>query len=345
MKKRTTSGFQSKSTEGDRNQKIPYESKLPSDVSRNAQKVRGKSRLEDQPRSNRAATKTHQQDRDRGDVRESERKHQVQSSGFNQERRGDTSSKGRGRESGNNWRNEESFYERGRRGRGRGRGRNQSDHEDYKPPSASNPFQLELQKSGVHESHHERGRGRRGRGRGRRGRRTDDDDTYQPSKPSSGHSLGDWFDQKLVLNEKPSYMSKYQDDYYYSDVYYGWEEPHYPDSYSHDNSRSNDKPRAKKDFSEPREEYPPMPSESSSKLTKQVVSQRGHKYSEEKGRTRKSKEAWLEEDYPSMPSRPKKPMSQPQAGQSEGGVGHWDWVGLAAGSSAPSSALKRTADS
>lgn len=344
MKKQSTSRVQSKSTEGARSQKTPYESKMSSDVSRDTQKVHGKIRPEEQLRSNRAAAMTHKRERDRRDGGDSEHKHQVQSSGFNQERRSDTTAKGRGREYSNNWRNEEPHYERGRRGRGRGRGRNQSEPEDYKPLSTSKPFQLEFQSSSVRESQHERGRGRRGTGRGRRGRRTDDDDTYQPSKPSSGHSLGDWFDQKLVLNEKPpSYMNKYWDDYDYSDLYYEQEEPHYHDSYSHKDSRNSDKPRAKKRFAETQEEYPPMPSKSSSKLTKQVISQRGHKYSEEKGRT---KEAWMEENYPSMPSRSKKPMSQPQAGQGEGGGGgHWDWVSLAAGSSAPSSALKQTTDS
>lgn len=347
MKKQATSTVQSKSTDGTRSQKM-YESKLSS---RDAQQVRGKSRAEEKLRSDRAAAKSHPQERDRRDGRENEHKHQVQSSGYHQEKRGDTSSKGRDRD---NWRNDEPHYERGRRGRGRGRGRNQPDLEDYKPPSTDDQFQLkfkEIQGTSEHESHHERGRGRRGRGRGRRGRRNGDgdDDAYQPSKPSAGHSLGDWFDQKLVLNEKPSYLSKYQDDYYYSDLYYGWEEPY--DSYSHEDSRNNDKPRSKKGgFTEPREEYPPMPSKSSHKSTKQVTNQRGHKFSEDKGRT--SKEAWVE-DYPSMPSRPnlKKPMSQPQAaaGQGDkgggGGQGHWDWVGLAAGSHAPSSARKWTADS
>ena len=338
---------QAKSTEGTRSQRM-YESKVSSEMSRDSQKVQGRSRTEEGLRSERAAAaaKTHQQERDKRDSRENEPKHHIQSSGYHQEKRGDTSF----RES---WRNEEPHYERGRRGRGRGRGRNQPDLEDYKPPSTSDKFQ----RSSFHESHDERGRGRRGRGRGgRRGRQNADDggDAYQPSRPSAGHSLGDWFDQKLVLNEKPSYLSKYQDDYYYSNLYYGWEEP-YDGSHSHEDSRNNDKPRPhrKGGLTESRahKEYPPMTSKSSKKsLTKQATSQRGHKYSEDKGRT--GKEAWPEEDYPSMPSRPsmKKPMSQPQAAQSEaggggGGGGHWDWVSLAAGSSAPSSARKRTADS
>jgi hypothetical protein len=246
-----------------------------------------------------------------------------------------------------------------------------SDLEDYKPPSTDDRFQpkfKEVQRSSVHESHDERGWGRRGgRGRGgRRGRRRgddDDDDTYQPSRPSAGHSLGDFFDQKLVSDEKSSHLTKYQDDYYYSDVYYGREEP-YDRGYSHEDGRYGDKPRSKRGggstkeyprhnksgaknvgYTEPREEYPPMPS----KPSHQSTSQRGHKYSEDRGRTGKEV-AWGEEDYPSMPSRPNV-KNQPEAGQSEGGggggegQGHWDWVGLAAGSSAPSSALKQTTHS
>lgn len=362
MKKQFNSSTQSKSTEGARGRKT-YESKFSSGMSRDTQG--GRSRAEEKPTSDRAtAAKTHQQDRNRRDYREDELKDQVQSSRYHhQERSGDTSSKG-------SWRNEEPRYERGR-GRGRGRGRYQPDLEDYKPPSTDDRLQpkfKETQRSGVHESHDERGRGRRGRGRGgRRGRRhgdDDDGDAYQPSRPSAGQSLGDFFDQKLVLKEKPSYLTKYQDDYYYSELYYGWEEP-YDRGYSHEDSRHRDNPRHKRGggyteeysghnkagakkggFTKPREDYPPMPSKSSHRSTKGVTNQRGHKYSEDRERTGKEEAAWVEEDYPSMPSRPnvKKPMNQPRAGKSEGGggEGHWDWVHLAAGSSAPSSALKRT---
>ena len=363
MKKQFNSSTQSRSTEGARGQKT-YESKFSSGMSRDSQG--GRSRAEEKPRSDRAtAAKTHQQERNRRDGREDKLKDQVQSSRYYQEKSGDTSSRG-------SWRNEEPHYERGRRGRGRGR--YQPDLEDYKPPSTDDRFQpkfKETQRSGVYESHDERGRGRRGRGRGRGGRRgrrrgDDDDDgeAYHPSRPSAGHSLGDFFDQKLVLKEKPSYLTKYQDDYYYSDLYYGWEEP-YDRGYSYEDSRHRDNPKHKRGggfteeysgtkkggFTKPWEEYPSMPSRSSHKPT----NQRGHKYSGDRGRTGKEEAAWVEEDYPSMPSRPnmKKPMNQPGAGQlGEGGgvgggegQGHWDWVGLAAGSSAPSSALKRTTHS
>ncbi len=367
MKKQSTSSAQSKTTEGGRGQRT-YES-----ISEDTRG--GRSRAEDRPRSDRApAAKTHQQERNRRDGRENEVKHQVQSSRYQQEKSGDSSSKG-------SWRNEESHYEGGReRGRGRGRGRYQPDLEDYKHPPTDDRFQpkfKEVQRSSVYESHDERDRGRRGgreRG-GRRGRRRGDDDdgdAYQPSRPSAGHSLGDFFDQKLVSDKKPSYLTKYQDDYYYSDLYYGREEP-YDRGYSHEDSRYRDKPRSKRGggtsfteeyprhnksgakrggYSEPQEEYPPMPSKSSHQPIKQATSQRGHTYGEDSGKSGKEV-AWGEEDYPSMPSRPnvKKPMNQPGAGRSEGGggegegQGHWDWVGLAAGSSAPSSALKRTTHS
>lgn len=343
VKKQPTSRVQSTNTEGARSQKM-YESKPSSEMSRDTQRVQGKSRPEEKLRSDRAtAAKSHQQERDRRDGRENELKHLVQSSGYHQGERGDTSSRGRGRD---NWRNEAPHYERGKRGRGRGRGGYQPDLKDYKPPSTDDRAH---QRSSVYESHGERGRGRRGRGRGRRGRQDadDDGDSYQPSRPSAGHSLGDWFDQKLDLNKKPSYLSKYQEDYYYSDLYYGWEEPY--DSYSHEESRKdgNKSKPMRGGPTEPREEYPPMPSKSSHKSTKQATNQRGQKYtySEDKGRA--GREAWVEEDYPSMPSRPKKPMSQPEVGQGGGGgggQGHWDWVSLAAGASAPSTALKRTTD-
>ena len=352
-----------------------YESKSSSGTSRDAQKAQGRSKpTEERPRSDRAAVKTYQQEREKGDGRfsskqpskgihdtagskskernEEKERHPARSSGYHQEKRSETSFRGNTASDRENWRNENnetSRYESGRRGRGRGRGRYQPDLEDYEPPSMGNRFQRKFDDTpGTGEPHDERGGGRRGRGRGRRGRRNGDDDTYQPSRPSAGHSLGDWFEQKLALNEKPSYMTKYKDDYYYGDLYFECEEPYaYYDGYSYEDGRHDDKPGAKKaGFTEPKEEYPPMPSKSSSRSTKQPMNQRGYNmYSEDKGRT--TKEAWMEENYPSMPSRPaaKKPMSQPQPGHVQGkGEGHWDWVGQAAGSSAPSSARKRTMD-
>ena len=277
-------------------------------------------------------------------------KRQVQSSGYKQNyqgKRGEISSGTSDRDVDEECRSENykhSRYERGRRESGRGRGRNQPDLEDYKSPARGSRYQEAVEH---HDPRYERGRERRGKGRGRRGRQNgddDDDDAYQASKPSAGYSLGDLIEQKLVLKEKPSYLDKYRDDYYYSTLYSEWEASR--DGYNNkEDPRHGEKSKTKNTFRKPEEECSPMPSKyPASRATKQPTNQQTSKHSEDK-RERTSKTAWaeLEEDHPSMPSRSKKPMSQPQSMKSEDGEeggGHWDWVGLAAGSSAPSTATK-----
>lgn len=126
------------------------------------------------------------------------------------------------------------------------------------------------------------GRGRRGGGKGRQNR-DEEDDSYRPSMPSTGYSLGDWFDDKLAIKDKPR-------------------------SYSNE-------PRGHHVYGARKEEKPVG--------------------------ARTKKEAWLEEEYPPMPAASSKPPSGPQQPVSDMGESHWDWVGMATGSGAPSSARKQ----
>ena len=203
-----------------------------------------------------------------------------------------------------------SHRDRGRRGRGRGT----TDLDNHRTSSLG---EFDSEPHRTKKPHHEggrRGRGRgRGRGKGRRGRRYDDDDDgdYQPSsRPTTGLSLGDYFDQKLVLSDRhdSSHFGWYEEDYMY-DPSYKWEQPYngmeeYRASYADQREARRtrtDKTRAKEAWAE--EEYPPMPSA-------KVPSASGPR--------------------PSPPPPP--PQEQPT------GESHWDWV---SGSGAPSTATKK----
>ena len=191
-----------------------------------------------------------------------------------------------------------SHRDRGRRGRGRSTdldNRQTSSLGDSEPHRTKEPF---------YEGGR-RGRGRgRGRGKGRRGRKDGDDDgDYKPSsRPTTGLSLGDYFDQKLVLsNRDSSHFGWYEEDYLYDE----WEpcdgmeeyRASYPDQREARHTH-NDKTRTKEAWAE--EEYPPMPSAK----------------------------------FPSASGRPSSPPQEQPTGES-----HWDWVTMS-GSGAPSTAKK-----
>ena len=338
QQKPTHPRFQPKSAERSRSQN---ESKSISSDSRDPQRPKSKpeeklrSETTDQTRSRKGERgeigihskqlhesrkgQTDHQSRERsGDTRE--RTHETQSSRYQptfQGKRTATSSKGRdgGGESNEPQRSEESHYERGRRGRGRGsggdrgrgrgRGRDHRDvDDDYRSPSIpslndrfQHRFVSEPQRSGeFHEPHHERGR----RGRGRRGRRNHDDNYQPPSRPSTGHSLGDWFEEKLVLSNS-SHSGRHYGGYVRDDQpprewearYWGRGEHRLCDYEGEERLQCSDVQPSTKEAQA--EEYPPMPSKSLG-------------------------------------------GSQKQTNQ---GGGHWDWVGLAASSGAPSSARKQ----
>ena len=132
---------------------------------------------------------------------------------------------------------EEPQYERGRR-EGRGRGRGRTDIGDGQYPSLplrsgrlDQKADRNLQRlKEEREGSHERGRRGRGRGRGRRGRNYDEDDDYdyQPStRPTTGLSLGDFFQEKLTLHDtrsRSSHFGWYEEDYEH--MYNKWEQPY-----------------------------------------------------------------------------------------------------------------------
>ena len=264
--------------------------------------------------------------RDRSREKEFEGKHQVASKGqqqiYQEKRTTESSAKGRGSggrefiEPQRSGSHEEFQRGRGRReGRGRGRGQREPDDYRYSPaPVMGDRYEhrVDLEMQRPRELGHEggrRGRGR-GRGRGRRGRNYDDDDDYhQPSsRPTAGHSLADWFDQKLVLKDAPprsSHFGWYEEDY--DDYYYERDHPH---------------------MYEERGEYGGFA--------------RYNDYREDRPSTKqksKAKVACEEEDYPPMPTKSTSDSQITTGSNVE--ESHWDWVGLAAGSGAPSTATKK----
>lgn len=333
LKKLPGSRYPSKTSETSKRHQ-PYESSKSSFAgSRDYQRHQGRGEAKDKTRSEPVGTKKERETQRReGDVnskmsrmayqsqgssRSKERggdredKLQTQSSGYHRKR---TELKGGGREFNEPQGGSYPHCEIGRRGRGRGR--NQRDPRDnHEASSLSLSTGDRLQHKVVNEpgeSQDEGGRRGRGRGRGRRGRgrRNDDDDDYQPSsRPTTGLSLGDYFEQKLVLTDRDSsHFGWYEEDYMY-DPYYEWEQPHdgmeeYGATYYTDHNHTHThKTRAKEAWvKEEEEEYPPMPSAKSS----------------------------------SVSNTPQQQQQQVDPGES-----HWDWVSLAAGSGAPSTATKK----
>ena len=195
---------------------------------------------------------------------------------------------------------EDTSHVRGRKEQ-RGRGRQERVFNDQRHlPSSSEHRSVGESVQRTEDYQSERGSSRRGRGRGRgrRGRRNqdDDDDSYQPSsRPAGGYSLGDWFEQKLTIKDKPR------------SSHFGWYEEDYEDVYLDDRYEYEQKER------------------------------RGTHREDKTVKTRTKKEAWLEE-YPPMPVSTK-PSSTPQQPVATGDS-HWDWVGMATGCGAPSTARK-----